>query len=592
VLGMDKSAATRAGDDAQRPLLRDGWLRLAVIGAIAAIGAVIWAGQVTLTRQFAEEQSVDATLRATLYAGNIQSTMQRHSVVPLLLARDPVLMIALRTGRFEEAEARINGFREELGAGAIFLLDDEGTIVATTDSSTTGGSDADRDYFKLAVADSGTVFSVIPSEEGPYGFFYARKVEVDGQLLGVIVVKVDLGAIEESWRRAIARVVVTNSDDEVLLSSLPNWRRNTLANLLASGPGSSQISSALQTARQSIGPSPYVYIAGTPHLRAEVPVGFRNWRLSYFATLEEVRARVNAVLAMLVMALALFAALAFYRLSRRTRAESRRFKKESDELRVLNRRLSAEIAARQRLEINLKEAEQSLEQASKLAALGQMSAAVSHELNQPLAAMKTYLAGARLLLNRRRPEEALSSFQRIDDLIDRMGGITRQLKSYARKGEVELKPVDVREAVRAALSMMAPQLGKMAVTITTTLPSEPVVIMADPLRLEQIIVNLLRNALDAVRGQPERSIRILLVQGEAILLSIADNGPGIRDPEQLFEPFYTTKKPGEGLGLGLAISAGFAGEMGGRLVARNAPEGGAVFELLLPREQAQTRAAE
>jgi two-component system, NtrC family, C4-dicarboxylate transport sensor histidine kinase DctB len=130
------------------------------------------------------------------------------------------------------------------------------------------------------------------------------------------------------------------------------------------------------------------------------------------------------------------------------------------------------------------------------------------------------------------------------------------------------------------------------VTITTTLPSEPVVIMADPLRLEQIIVNLLRNALDAVRGQPERSIRILLVQGEAILLSIADNGPGIRDPEQLFEPFYTTKKPGEGLGLGLAISAGFAGEMGGRLVARNAPEGGAVFELLLPREQAQTRAAE
>jgi two-component system, NtrC family, C4-dicarboxylate transport sensor histidine kinase DctB len=294
----------------------------------------------------------------------------------------------------------------------------------------------------------------------------------------------------------------------------------------------------------------------------------------------------------MVMVMAVIAALGFWQLSRRTRAESRRIQRESDELRVLNRRLSAEIAARLKLERNLKEAEQSLEQASKLAALGQMSAAVAHELNQPLAAMKTYLAGARLLLSRRRPEEALTSFQRIDDLIDRMGGITRQLKSYARKGEIELEPVDLRESVRSALSMMAPQLGKMPVTITMTLPSEPVVIHADSLRIEQILVNLLRNALDAVSGQDERAIRILLVEGETILLSIADNGPGIREPGKLFEPFYSTKRPGEGLGLGLAISAGFAGEMGGRLVARNAADGGAVFELLLPRGRVPAQAAE
>ena len=244
-----------------------------------------------------------------------------------------------------------------------------------------------------------------------------------------------------------------------------------------------------------------------------MPVGFRNWRLTYFATLEDVRARVNAILSLIIMVLALLLALAFYLLSRRTRAESRRIQRESEELRVLNRRLSAEIGARKRVEKNLKEAEQSLEQASKLAALGQMSAAVSHELNQPLAAMKTYLAGARLLLTRRRPEEALSSFQRIDDLIDRMGGITRQLKSYARKGDVDIEPVDLRDSVRAALSMMAPQLGKMSVKIVTTLPSEPAVVQADPLRIEQIIVNLLRNALDAVRGRDDREIKILLVAG-------------------------------------------------------------------------------
>jgi two-component system C4-dicarboxylate transport sensor histidine kinase DctB len=303
-----------------------------------------------------------------------------------------------------------------------------------------------------------------------------------------------------------------------------------------------------------------------------------------------VRAQVNAVLALVVMGFAILLALGFYLLSRRTRAESRRIQSESEELRLLNRRLSVEMAARRRVERTLKDAEQSLEQASKLAALGQMSAAVSHELNQPLAAMKTYLAGARLLLQRRRPDEALSSFQRIDDLIDRMGGITRQLKSYARKGDVDLEPVDLRDSVRAALSMMAPQLGKMAVKITTTLPSEPAVVMADPLRIEQIIVNLLRNALDAVRNVEDKCIKIFLVLGETILLSIEDNGPGLTNPGKLFEPFYTTKKPGEGLGLGLAISAGFAAELGGRLVARNAPDGGAVFELLLPQGRAQGHA--
>jgi two-component system C4-dicarboxylate transport sensor histidine kinase DctB len=565
--------------------------RLGLVAAALLFGLVIWMAQVSLTRQFAEDQTADAMIRATLYAGNIQSTMQRHSVVPTLLARDPVLIVGLRTNFLQEAQARILAIRDELGVGAIFLLDAEGRVRASSDEAALGRDESERDYFRHAAADAGTVFSVVPQEDGLYGFFFARKVEVDSTFLGVVVVKVELAAIEESWRRALANVVVTNADDIVLLASNPGWRRHQLASLISTMPGT-PISSALRTAQRRIGPSPYVYIDGTPHLRAEAPVNFRSWRVSYFATLEDVRARVNAILALMVMVMAVIAALVFWQLSRRTRAESRRIKRESDELRVLNRRLSAEIAARLKLERNLKEAEQSLEQASKLAALGQMSAAVAHELNQPLAAMKTYLAGARLLLQRKRPEEAMSSVQRIDDLIERMGGITRQLKSWARKGEVELQPVDMRESVRAAIAMMAPQLGKLAVTMTTTLPSEPVMVQVDPLRLEQIIVNLLRNAIDAVSGQDERTVRILLAQGEGVLLSISDNGPGIKEPDKLFEPFYTTKRPGEGLGLGLAISAGFAAEMGGRLVARNAPQGGAVFELLLPRARTATQAAE
>jgi two-component system C4-dicarboxylate transport sensor histidine kinase DctB len=221
-----------------------------------------------------------------------------------------------------------------------------------------------------------------------------------------------------------------------------------------------------------------------------------------------------------------------------------------------------------------------------------MSAAVSHELNQPLAAMKTYLAGARLLIQRKRPEEALASFQRIDDLIDRMGAITRQLKSYARKGSDAFEPFDVRDAVSSALAMMEPQLKTRRVAITRTVPDRPAMVLGDRLRLEQVLVNLLRNALDATRGLPEPAVDMLLAAGQTVSVTVRDNGPGIEDLDALFEPFYTTKQPGDGVGLGLAISSGIVNDLGGRLTARNAPSGGAVFEVVLPAFDVTVAAAE
>jgi len=237
-------------------------------------------------------------------------------------------------------------------------------------------------------------------------------------------------------------------------------------------------------------------------------------------------------------------------------------------------------------------AEQSLQQSSKLAVLGEMSAAVSHELNQPLAAMKTYLAGARLLLRRNRPEEAATAFHRIDGLIERMGAITRQLKAYAGKGAETLAPVDLAEALTSALSMMEPQLRQGRVRVNRVLPEAPVMVMGDRVRIEQVIVNLIRNAFDAVKTAPEPEIDILLARGETAVLTVRDNGAGIEDLTALFEPFYTTKAPGDGVGLGLAISSGIVSDLGGRLTARNAEGGGAVFEMQLPILTEDTRAAE
>jgi len=258
------------------------------------------------------------------------------------------------------------------------------------------------------------------------------------------------------------------------------------------------------------------------------------------------------------------------------------FQQESDDLRQLNIRLKREISERQKIEKNLQVAEQTLAQSSKLAALGEMSAAVSHELNQPLAAMKTYLAGAKLLLQRKRLDEALSSFQRIDDLIGRMSAITRQLKSYARKGGEDLVPVDVRLALNGALEIMEPQLKLRQISLSKTFPSDPVMILGDQLRLEQVVVNLLRNALDATSTVTAPEIELLLLGGETAILAVRDNGDGILDFDDLFEPFFTTKKPGDGVGLGLAISSGIVTDLGGRLVARNSETSGAVFEVTLP----------
>jgi two-component system C4-dicarboxylate transport sensor histidine kinase DctB len=327
-------------------------------------------------------------------------------------------------------------------------------------------------------------------------------------------------------------------------------------------------------------------------MRVEGRVAFRGWRIASFTTYASVRDKVNGVLALEIMGFAILLALAFYFLNRKTAVRMALFQRESAELRALNARLQRETAERERAQENLAVAEQTLAQSSKLAALGEMSAAVSHELNQPLAAMKTYLAGARLLLTRNRPDEAVSSFQRIDDLIERMGTITKQLKSYARQDRDAFEPVKMGEALNSALAMMEPQLRQRKITITRSIPDDPVVVMGDRVRIEQVIINLLRNAMDATEASDDPAIDILLAGGETAMLTVRDNGHGIEDIENLFEPFYTTKQPGDGVGLGLAISSGIVNDLGGRLTARNAVGGGAVFEMQLPILPEETRAAE
>jgi len=419
-------------------------------------------------------------------------------------------------------------------------------------------------------------------DAGGYDFAYSRRVVANNKTLGVIVVEVDLRKFQSAWAGISDAVIVSLPNGPIVLATEKTWIGLPEEEALAVRSAPSAIERAIRATQDWTALPADAYVQGRAVMRRELRVPFRGWTMVLFTTYGGIRQRVNAVLALEIMGFSILFTLAFYQLSRQTLTRALFFQQESDDLRQLNLRLQREISERQKVEKNLQVAEQTLAQSSKLAALGEMSAAVSHELNQPLAAMKTYLAGAKLLLQRKRMDEALSSFQRIDDLIGRMGAITRQLKSYARKGGDDLVPVDVRAALNGALEIMEPQLKLRQVSLSTSVPSTPVMILGDQLRLEQVVVNLLRNALDATSMIDTPEIELLLIGGETATLTVRDNGEGISDLDDLFEPFFTTKKPGDGVGLGLAISSGIVSDLGGRLVARNSEQSGAVFEVTLP----------
>jgi two-component system C4-dicarboxylate transport sensor histidine kinase DctB len=569
------------------------WRVKLVIGLLVllAIGVVLVTNR-WLSERFTETTRNRAELRLALYSGNMVSELQRTSVVPLLLAGDPALVEALKSGNYSSTSQKLIRVQAEIGVASILLIDGDARTVAATNRNLLGTNHRGTAYFVEAQRNKDTVFTAQAREGGGFDFTYSRAVLVDGKPAGVIVVAVDLMKYERAWAGLQDAVLVTNSEGTVILATEPRWRGLALDEALAVRDPPSALSRALQATADWTQSAPDAYVRGEAVMKTEARVPFRGWRMITFTAYDSVRERVNGILALEIMGFAILMALTFYVLSRKAWSQSVSFQRESAELRALNARLQREIAEREKVQKDLAVAELTLAQSSKLAALGEMSAAVSHELNQPLAAMKTYLAGARLLLQRKRPEEALSSFQRIDDLIERMGAITRQLKSYARKGGEAFEPVDLRSALSGALSMMEPQLKLRVVKITRTLPRTPVMVMADRIRLEQVIINLLRNALDATRDRTDPQIDLILSSGDVAMLAVRDNGTGIKDLDNLFEPFYTTKKPGEGVGLGLAISSGIVTDLGGRLTARNAEGGGAVFEMQLPLMGKEVEAAE
>ncbi|MDH1062642.1 ATP-binding protein, partial [Agrobacterium sp. GD03992] len=250
-----------------------------------------------------------------------------------------------------------------------------------------------------------------------------------------------------------------------------------------------------------------------------------------------------------------------------------------------NQEIKHEIAERRQTEKQLRRMQNDLVQAGKLAALGQMSAALSHEFNQPLAAAKNYAENASLLVERGRLGEVTENLRRISGLIDRMASISKHLRNFARKPNEKMAAVGLEAVLRDTLEIVGARLKAADAVLDVDLGPVPLAVKAGPVRLQQVLVNIISNAADAVEGREDRRITLQAVQrGQTVSISVRDRGAGVPPAiaERIFDPFFTTKGVGRGLGLGLSISYNIIKDFGGQLRVRNHEGGGAEFEIELP----------
>ena len=535
------------------------------------------------TSKYLNDIKQEGEIRLTQNERNIVNELQKNSVIPQFLVRDQSIWNALLSNNFSSLPQMFFEFIDEISIESITLMDRTGQIVAVAGKENLNVNSSNKIIFNTAISTNDTVMNIIEKNENEFGFFYSRKIENDQRVLGVLSIEVDLKKFENSWKSAGERIFISNGEGKIVLATEPTWKGLSEDLIWKNQNSKNILKRGYSVAKGWVDSNESdQYFNDSSFVRFNKNIPILNWKMSSFENYSGVRERVNTILALEILIFLLLLVLSLYSLNRKKILRLNLFEEETIKLRELNKKLETEMEQRKRVEKNLLAVEQTLEQHSKLAALGEMSAAISHELNQPLAAMKTYLAGASLLLKRNRPQETVAALMRIDGLIHRMGEITKQLKSFARKNTESFVPLNFNDAILEAMSIMEPQLKQSGIKIDTNIPSEPVLIVGDQQRLEQVIINLIRNAIDALDDTELPSITISLYKNNSVRFSIRDNGKGINDLEKLFEPFQTSKDPGKGLGLGLAISSNIISELGGSLSGENLTPTGAEFTIKLP----------
>jgi two-component system C4-dicarboxylate transport sensor histidine kinase DctB len=594
--------------------------RVPVLAAIlaVAVATALALHALALRAELAEGRArAEATLALTLRA--LEGHLRRYEAVPALLAEQAqVVRLADAPGDPAAVQA-LNVWLARKAAqidAAIYAVATDGTILAASThdrrDSPVGRNVSAFPYFTRALEGARGRFYGIVTAAGARGYYFAAPVRnAGGSVKGVVAVAVGLDEIEADWRRQVARILVTDPEGIVFLSSDPRWLfrateprdRDLVARSAAARRYAEMPVGELPLALATVAGQQVVRVAaGDPaageYVGARRLMPLAGWTVQVLLDTAPMRAqaRLAGAAGTLAVLLALgVLALAVQRRARRARARAeleRRVAERTADLARVNTQLGAEVAERVAAEEALRRTQADLVQAGKLAALGTMSAALSHEINQPLAAARNYADSAGVLIDRGDAARAKENVRQIVALIDRMAAIARHLRNVARKPDAPLQDVALRPAVDEALAMVAPRLAGVGVAVVVP---EGLTVRAGPVRLQQVLANVLSNAADAVQDLADRRIGVSAVAGGGrVLLSVHDSGPGVPAAiaDRIFDPFFTTKRVGSGLGLGLSISYNIMKDFGGELRVASHPGGGAVFTLDLAAAGAMQAAAE
>lgn len=539
-----------------------------------------------------EARSLEGRAQLELYRQNLHTLAERFRSVPTLLVEDTALHRLLRDPENPALRQALNERLERLnqaaGSSVLYLLDRHGLTLAASNwnepTSFVGHDYAFRPYYRNALQEVSGRYFAVGVTTGIPGYFFSQRVE-DGDPLGVLVVKLELEELQRDWVGHSGTLLISDDHGVVVLSNRPAWRFGHLQPL--DEAQRERLLGERRYAEQNLRPLSSERMQGLDDgelRRVQAPEGTRDyfWQSQALPSedwvlhlLQEPQVVRDLVWTYRAGAAALWMMLAFgllFLLQRRRNLQLRRRSRAELERLVVERTQA------------LRKAQDGLVQAAKLAALGQMSAALAHELNQPLTALRMQLGSLRLLQRSGRAADMGEALEQIDGLVTRMSALTGHLKTFARKSPDGLRErLQLAEALNRVLQLLMPRLREARVELELNVDPQAEV-WGDAIRVEQVLLNLLDNALDASTGQtPPRLVIRSHREGDVWALSVEDNGGGIAAEHlsSLFDPFFTTKPVGEGLGLGLAISYGILRDLGGSLEAANGALG-AIFTLRLP----------
>ncbi|AHY44958.1 sensor histidine kinase [Stutzerimonas decontaminans] len=583
---------------ALHPPRRPRWRNLALLALLLA--PLLWPLQQLAERYYRNELTEQNRQTLDLYVANLLGTLNRYEVLPRILGDLPALRTVLQADSpavRDNANRLLKRLRNQTGADVIYLMGTDGNTLAASnwdeEDSFVDRNFAFRPYFRQAMEGRLGRFFGLGTTSGKRGYYFGAAVRDGDQVLGVLVVKVDLDHTETLWGSTPEQLLVTDNFGVVILTSRPEWRFRATRGLGVDEREQIAVDQPYPTLYpQDLTLNIDAWLIQSRELKET------GWTVRILAPINLIERPVRTVVAIgaaTLLALLLWIGLLMQRrrhflerLALDTQARQQleqRVLERTRDLEALNSRLKVEVLEREHAQQELVRAQDELLQAGKLSALGTMSASISHELNQPLAAIRSYADNAGVLLDQQRNAEARDNLRLISELTARMASIIAHLRAFARRDQHAPERVALQPALDDALALLAKRRQAMGVELIRDLPEATLWVQAGETRLRQILANLLANALDALaeRPQPRRIWLRAEQQGDGVLLSLRDNGPGFSEEalQRAREPFFTTKTSAQGLGLGLAICDTLTRALGGELRMSNHPEGGAQLGLFL-----------